>query len=46
MALGWADPEAPENRLATERVPARDFAAFHGFESPEGGVSKEEKGRR
>lgn len=30
MALGYADPEAPENRLETERVPAREFATFHG----------------
>jgi nitroreductase len=28
MALGHADPDAPENALATERVPARAFATF------------------
>jgi nitroreductase len=31
MALGYADPEAPENRLCTERVPAEAFADFRGF---------------
>jgi nitroreductase len=31
MALGHADPEAPENRLATERAPARSFMRFAGF---------------
>jgi nitroreductase len=31
MALGYADHEAPENRLRTERAPARDFATFLGF---------------
>lgn len=30
MALGHADPEAPENRLVTERAPASEFATFHG----------------
>lgn len=32
MALGHADPDAPENQLATERVPAREFATFDGFD--------------
>ncbi|MDR2112736.1 MAG: nitroreductase [Candidatus Accumulibacter sp.] len=31
MALGHADPEAPENQLYTERVPAETFADFRGF---------------
>jgi nitroreductase len=31
MALGYADPDAPENRLRTERVPAGTFAEFRGF---------------
>jgi nitroreductase len=31
MALGYADPDAPENQLATERAPARDFMRFEGF---------------
>ncbi|MDR3538244.1 MAG: nitroreductase [Acetobacteraceae bacterium] len=31
MALGYADPDAPENTLQTERVPARDFTTFQGF---------------
>ena len=31
MALGYADPDAPENTLVTERVPARDFVRFDGF---------------
>jgi len=30
MALGWADPDAVENRLQTERVPVEDFATFLG----------------
>ena len=29
MALGKADPDAPENRLVTDRVAPRDFATFH-----------------
>ncbi len=28
MALGYADPEAPENRLETERAPVSEFARF------------------
>lgn len=32
MALGFADPEAPENRLATSRAPARSFMRFAGFD--------------
>jgi nitroreductase len=28
MSLGWADPEAPENRLVTERAPVAEFARF------------------
>lgn len=31
MALGYADPDAPENGLETERVPASAFTAFRGF---------------
>jgi nitroreductase len=31
MALGYADPEAPENRLVTERVPVEAFTEFRGF---------------
>ncbi|HEX2940677.1 MAG TPA: nitroreductase [Rhodopila sp.] len=31
MALGYADPDAPENQLATERAPARSFVRFDGF---------------
>jgi nitroreductase len=31
MALGYADPDAPENQLVTERVPAEKFTEFHGF---------------
>ena len=31
MALGHADPDAPENRLVTERAPASEFATFDGF---------------
>jgi nitroreductase len=32
LALGMADPDAPENRLVTERVPASEFATFRGFD--------------
>jgi nitroreductase len=31
MALGHADPDAAENALHTDRVPAREFTAFRGF---------------
>jgi nitroreductase len=31
LALGHADPDAPENRLVTERATAREFATFDGF---------------
>jgi nitroreductase len=31
MALGHADPAAPENALVTERVPAREFCRFLGW---------------
>lgn len=31
IALGHADPDAPENGLVTERVPVDAFASFHGF---------------
>jgi nitroreductase len=30
MALGHADPDAPENQLVTERAPLAQFATFHG----------------
>jgi hypothetical protein len=29
MSLGHADPDAPENRLVTEREPVSGFARFH-----------------
>lgn len=32
MSLGYADPDAPENALVTERAPAREFATFLGGE--------------
>lgn len=32
MALGHADPEAPENGLVTEREPAQGFARFAGWQ--------------
>ena len=28
MALGWADPDAPENQLVTERAPVAGFTRF------------------
>jgi nitroreductase len=31
MGLGYADPDAVENRLVTERAPAAEFATFEGF---------------
>lgn len=31
MALGYADPDAPINRLVTEREPVHSFTRFHGF---------------
>ena len=31
MALGYADPDAPENTLVTVREPARSFMRFDGF---------------
>jgi nitroreductase len=31
MALGYADPDAPENTLVTSRTPAREFMRFDGF---------------
>ncbi|GAB4226222.1 MAG: nitroreductase [Methyloligellaceae bacterium] len=32
MALGHEDPDAPENRLRTQREPVSGFARFEGFE--------------
>ncbi|HEX3993662.1 MAG TPA: nitroreductase [Acetobacteraceae bacterium] len=32
MALGYADPDAPENGLVTERVTSADFMSWHGFD--------------
>jgi nitroreductase len=32
MALGWADPDAPENRLLTERVGSDQFMSWRGFD--------------
>jgi nitroreductase len=31
MALGYADPDAPENAMVTERAPATGFMDFRGF---------------
>jgi nitroreductase len=31
MALGYADPGAPENTLETNREPVEKFAVFRGF---------------
>jgi nitroreductase len=31
MAMGYADPEAPINRLRTERESVEEFATFRGF---------------
>ena len=32
MALGFADPEAPENRLVTQRETSEQFMSWRGFE--------------
>jgi nitroreductase len=32
MALGYADPDAPENALITSRTPVRSFMRFAGFD--------------
>ncbi|MDR0736082.1 MAG: nitroreductase [Zoogloeaceae bacterium] len=32
VALGYADPDAPENTLVSEREPVADFASFRGFD--------------
>ena len=32
LALGYADPDAIENRLVTERAPVTQFATFSGFQ--------------
>jgi nitroreductase len=32
LSLGYEDRDAPENGLTTERVPARDFTTFIGFD--------------
>lgn len=29
MSIGWGDPQAPENRVATPRVSLDEFASFH-----------------
>lgn len=34
MAIGYADPDAPVNRLRSHRLPLDRFAEFRGFESP------------
>ena len=31
MALGHIDPDAPVNRLVTERAPLADYASFDGL---------------
>jgi LAO/AO transport system ATPase len=35
MSLGHADPDAPENRLVTDRAPVTAFARFVGFDESE-----------
>jgi nitroreductase len=32
MAVGYADEDAPENRLVTERASVDTFATFEGFD--------------
>ncbi|MDD3764496.1 MAG: nitroreductase [Nevskiales bacterium] len=32
MSIGYADPDAPVNRLRAHRLPLSEFAAFHGFD--------------
>jgi hypothetical protein len=31
MAIGYRNPDAPVNRLVTERAPLDEFASFKGF---------------
>lgn len=31
LALGWPDPEAPENRFRTARADLPEFSSFRGF---------------
>jgi len=31
LALGLADPDAPENRLTTQRAPSTEFMDWRGF---------------
>lgn len=31
LALGWPDPDAPENRVRTERADLADYSTFSGF---------------
>ncbi len=31
LALGWPDPDAPENRFRTERADLAEFTSFRGF---------------
>ena len=33
MALGYADPDAPVNRMKTDRLPAREFMTFRGYDN-------------
>jgi hypothetical protein len=35
MSLGYADPDAPENRLVAGRAPVAEFARFAGFDDPD-----------
>ena len=37
MSMGWADPDAPENRLVTEREPVAGFARFLGWSTQPAG---------
>ncbi|MDB5560103.1 MAG: nitroreductase [Enterovirga sp.] len=32
MSIGYEDPDAPENQMRTERVPASEFATFIGWD--------------
>jgi nitroreductase len=38
MSLGYADPDAPENQLRTERSSSSEFATFIGWDNEGGGT--------
>ncbi len=45
MSLGYADPDAPENGLVTDRSPASEFAAFLGWDDTVPSADEADSGR-